>query len=443
MPRLTASRCASQRRDRIARWVIMLGGIAVIASVIAILLLIVGVTLPLFRARARRRRWPAWPCRPNCRRTTCSASGIDLAIGQDTADGPCPDRGTGRFTFLDLADRRSPRPTAPAPRRAAAAGKARGRASSSTAVRGTRCSGPTARCRWSKSARRRTSDEQGRRQTQYSLQELGRRAAPARSGAQPRPGPRRPSRARPRRVRLLPDGRVAAAREVVTENLLGEKETTSQALAVDTAGLAPITALTMDRDGTTLYVGTATGQLGRWQFDDEGETRTREIITAFRDGGAITALAMVFGDVSLAVGDATGELTTWFPVRYDEKPRLTQVHTLTPHAGAVRDDPAFAAAQEPAEPGRRRDAAPGPHDQRAAPGCRCASRRRCGTSACRARGDAVIALERPGRTGGLAGRRAAPGSQSGRRCSARCTTRATTSRATRGRPPAATTSSRS
>ena len=38
-----------RRRDRIARWVIMLGGLAVIASVIAILALIVGVTLPLFR----------------------------------------------------------------------------------------------------------------------------------------------------------------------------------------------------------------------------------------------------------------------------------------------------------------------------------------------------------------------------------------------------------
>jgi phosphate transport system permease protein len=38
----------ARRRDQVARWVIMLGGFAVIASVIAILLLIVGVTLPLF-----------------------------------------------------------------------------------------------------------------------------------------------------------------------------------------------------------------------------------------------------------------------------------------------------------------------------------------------------------------------------------------------------------
>jgi hypothetical protein len=70
---------------------------------------------------------------------------------------------------------------------------------------------------------------------------------------------------------------VLAAREAVTENLLGEKETTSQALAVDTAGLTAIAALAMDREGKALYLGTATGQLGRWVFDEEGETRTRDI----------------------------------------------------------------------------------------------------------------------------------------------------------------------
>ena len=42
-----------KRHDRIARWVITLAGITIIASVVAILLLIVSVTLPLFRgARA-------------------------------------------------------------------------------------------------------------------------------------------------------------------------------------------------------------------------------------------------------------------------------------------------------------------------------------------------------------------------------------------------------
>ena len=50
MPKLkTASTRRAKRRDKLARWVITLGGITVIASVVAILALIVGVTVPLFR----------------------------------------------------------------------------------------------------------------------------------------------------------------------------------------------------------------------------------------------------------------------------------------------------------------------------------------------------------------------------------------------------------
>ena len=50
MPTLkTASTRRAKRRDKLARWVITLGGVTVIASVIAILALIVGVTVPLFR----------------------------------------------------------------------------------------------------------------------------------------------------------------------------------------------------------------------------------------------------------------------------------------------------------------------------------------------------------------------------------------------------------
>ena len=40
----------AHRHDRIARWFVTLGGMAVIASVIAILFLIAGTTLPLFRS---------------------------------------------------------------------------------------------------------------------------------------------------------------------------------------------------------------------------------------------------------------------------------------------------------------------------------------------------------------------------------------------------------
>ena len=54
MPTLkTVSSRKAKRRDRLARWVITLGGVTVIASVAAILAMIASVTVPLFRqARA-------------------------------------------------------------------------------------------------------------------------------------------------------------------------------------------------------------------------------------------------------------------------------------------------------------------------------------------------------------------------------------------------------
>ena len=59
---------------------------------------------------------------------------------------------------------------------------------------------------------------------------------------------------------------------------------------------------------------------------------------AFRDKRAITSLGVLLGDVSLAVGDAQGQLTTWFFVHTGggSSRKLRLIHTLAPHADAVR-----------------------------------------------------------------------------------------------------------
>jgi len=319
-----------RRRDRIARWVIMLGGLTVIVSVIAILALIVGVTLPLFRP-AQIREVARRPLPSSVPAAEVLCVGTELAVGQRSVAAHLVTR-DGAFTFVDLASGQIlGRQTAGAPeseggRRVAAVEHHAGSRYSLLWSDGALSLAEV------RTASSRSEQEQGA--AQFSLEELA--AVPGQSHVLPSQALVRVSEPGSiTSVRVLPDGSLVAAREVVSENLLGEKETSSQSLTVDTAGLGPITAMTMDRNGTTLYLGTATGQLGRWVFDDEGQTRTREIVTAFRDRRRITALAMVFGDVSVAVGDAQGELTTWFPVRDGGKPRLARVHRLTPHPGAV------------------------------------------------------------------------------------------------------------
>lgn len=322
----------AKRRDRIARWVIVLGGLAIIASVIAILVLIVGTTAPLFRA-AGSREVAAVPL------SASVAPGGLLAVGIETElDGGPPTAHLltrdGILAFVDLAAgeviaRRKIKPP--------------GSAAGSGIVAIERQGGSRWSLLWSDGSIllievRATPqfDAQSRRTVEHSVKEL--------ASAPPEPGPpatrallRQSESGATTCVRLLRGNRIAASRQVTAENLLGEKETKSRPLPVDTAGLAAISAMTMDRDGTALYAGTETGQLARWQFDGEGDLKVAERITAFPDRRGITALAMVFGDVSLAVGDERGELTTWFPVRRFGPPRLTRIHTLAPHASPVRE----------------------------------------------------------------------------------------------------------
>ncbi|MHB8899899.1 MAG: ABC transporter permease subunit [Thermoguttaceae bacterium] len=320
----------AKRTDAVARWVILLGGVTVIGSVVAILVLIVGVTLPLFRTAHFRQA-------ARVALTDATKEGEVLAVGVDrragdgsltahlvTADGKC--------TFVDL---RSGKTLAVQPLRSEPA-------SGSPQVMFVEGStGGRYSLAWSDgslSAVEVRSGSVSAEQEQAEALRVRELASVSAEGDVP------PAKALIRTseqgsvttVRLFSDGHIAAQRQVVTENLLGDREVQSRELAVDLGGLTAVTAVTMDREGTALYAGTDSGQLARWQFDDEGKVHVRDALTAFSDHRAVTSLAMMFGDVSLAVGDAKGELTTWFPVRRDGKSRLTRIHTLEAHSEPVR-----------------------------------------------------------------------------------------------------------
>ncbi|MDF1581461.1 MAG: ABC transporter permease subunit [Desulfuromonadales bacterium] len=141
------------------------------------------------------------------------------------------------------------------------------------------------------------------------------------------------------RIDLLENGQLVVTQFAVSENFLGEVEAERFSETLDTAE-QQITALTVNRQGTELYAGTATGTLLRWSLEEPGEAVLRDELTAFDDQRPITALGLVFGDYSLAVGDAQGEVSTWFPVRIAKNSArkvLRRIHDLTPHANAITD----------------------------------------------------------------------------------------------------------
>ncbi len=139
------------------------------------------------------------------------------------------------------------------------------------------------------------------------------------------------------RVDLFADGRLHLLQQSITENFLGEEESSenSHDLSLNVTGL--VSTLTLSRDGLQLYAGTDHGELLRWDLTDSEEPLLVDQLQAFSDQRAISALTLVFGDVSLAVGDAEGQVSTWFPVRNDSGgKRLTRIHQLSPHLGAVQ-----------------------------------------------------------------------------------------------------------
>ncbi|SHJ17685.1 phosphate transport system permease protein [Malonomonas rubra DSM 5091] len=139
------------------------------------------------------------------------------------------------------------------------------------------------------------------------------------------------------RVDLFADNRLQLQLLEVTEDFLGNEEVTEAEHLLEVHFKGKISALELSNNGRMLYAGSDQGELCRWDLSDAEEPVLLETLQGFADQRAISSLGLVFGDVSLAVGDVTGQVTTWFPVRNDSGTRvLTRIHDLSQHSGPVQ-----------------------------------------------------------------------------------------------------------
>jgi phosphate transport system permease protein len=382
----TASTRRAKRRDKLARWVITLGGVTVIASVIAILALIVGVTLPLFRAPRANvacvcplpallpspigrgaggeggRGFGAQRSRsPDIRGSTSANSdsphpnplptgeGTILRIGIDASVDGRSVTGfvwstNGTVAWVDMrtgelmGQDRLPPP-----------GGANGKLCGVEPLGAGKYS-----LSWSGGAASlveivaQQKDGKEAKAARYAVRSLADISTPL-SSAKPRAAGaerdatirccfiRRSDTGAITRAALLSDGTIALLRQAVAETPTDDEEVSTHEAVLREDIVAHVRAMTMDREGNTLYAGTDNGRLLRWQLDEKGQVANREVVRAFPDGRGITALALVLGDVSLAVGDAKGDLTVWSPINTDGTRKLQEIHRLTPHASAVRE----------------------------------------------------------------------------------------------------------
>ena len=314
-------------RDRLARYVITVGGLAIIASVILILLLIGNVTIPLFKS-------PAAVPLADLSLADPAPSGNILAVDLDeyleTAVALDAD-GFFRFSSLPGGEAGERLPLTPPSDEAAHPLRARVEAPltfSTLWSDGTLTIDQVRFTAHFDAEGRRSFVRQVQRQAEFPPPEEG---FPSQSLA-------RMTDAGRVRVDLFADNRLKVTQETVSTDFLGN-ETRSAASYFLTDTDEPITALVLDHPGAALYAGTGRGSLLHWELGEEAPPRLKNYVNAQNDGAAVTALALVFGDISLAVGDEKGHLSTWFPVRPAEggEARLTRIHRLTRHDQAIRE----------------------------------------------------------------------------------------------------------
>ncbi len=368
--------------DAVARWIITSGGILVIASVIAILVLIVSVTLPLFLGATSEKRVDT-EIPEVLAKADVLCVGVDRVELEGSGEGDADAisgyllANDGTFTFVEFpsADasanhtRSSFSPGNAMPgttttTTASLTGRGTSGAGASVTVLGTQRAEPPGGKQGVKVVRVERSagnqytllwsdgsaslvkaglfpqyDEHGRRTVGHRLETL--QSFPAEDGEKPTAAAiRATSDELVTCVRLLSNNQLAIIRQAPSGGggLFGGSSGTQTHRTVIREGIpSKITAMTLNTDGTWLYAGTDDGSLVRWQLDDEGKPKYHEVVPAFRDQREITALAIVYGEMALVVGDAKGGVSVWFEVRQEDSRKFRLIHELKPHGSAIVD----------------------------------------------------------------------------------------------------------
>jgi phosphate transport system permease protein len=118
--------------------------------------------------------------------------------------------------------------------------------------------------------------------------------------------------------------------------LIGGTRREESLLTLKDAADSPITAMTIDVRGEDLFLGTAAGAVVRYDLRDRANPSRGESVEVGR-GTPVTVLRFLNGDRTLVAGTHGGDVSTWQIVAPLEggAARLTPVHRFAPHAAPV------------------------------------------------------------------------------------------------------------
>ncbi len=321
---LVVSRARTARRIRLDRWasrLVVLGGIVIIAAILAILVVIIGEVWPLFRPPSAARL---------TQEATAAAPAPGEALGLDEYREiayTITESGALQFTSLRGTGTQPgiPVPALNGSRITAVAHSGTGRH-----VLGTsdgRIVPLEVRFKVDFKDGRRVLIPEHEFGTPVVLDPEKKRAIVGLAAAMTASGP----------VVIAQVGPTDLIVNSVVEKkaLIGEsrREESTQPLAAETDGA--VTALRLDVRGESLFVGSARGQLVRYDLRDKGGPQRAEAVVT--GNAPITLLQFLNGDRTLVVGDQAGAVTTWqvVPPPLGGEPRLTRIHEFTPHKAPV------------------------------------------------------------------------------------------------------------
>jgi len=109
-------------------------------------------------------------------------------------------------------------------------------------------------------------------------------------------------------------------------------------VAIADHGVESVTVFIFDSRGETLSVGTAGGNLYRYDVREGARPSLIETISVVPANASVTALSYLIGDRSLVIGSSAGDLSVWMPVRQTQESSMTRfrlIHQFEGHSFSV------------------------------------------------------------------------------------------------------------
>jgi phosphate transport system permease protein len=349
---LIVSPARTRRRIGVDQWasrLVVVGGIIIIAAILAILFVIVAEVYPLFKLPTTTlvRSIPAVDPASTWRLVGSAALGVEdyqeIAFGIDRH---------GALQLLNLKDGRD-LPSAPVPGLDGAEIVSVAHGGQTRYTLGTsdgRAIPIEMRFTVEFSATGRTLKPEPVFGDPVTVDAEGRRAIRALAFAAPQSGPISIAQVGPTELVL---------HSTIERKALigpGTREESRQTLRLEIDG--EITTLALDSRAEDLFIGTSRGQILRYDLrDPSGPVRAEVTEVAAAGGAPVTTLGFLIGQRTLVVGDQSGGVSTWqvVPPPGGGERRLTRIYEFEPHKGPVlgvspsRRDKGFATADATGE----------------------------------------------------------------------------------------------